>query len=159
MGLLKKIHREKSGQKDHKSLSHAQEDWLSAKQDSSNDRVAPCQHLRDGLMTIFEDPWLTPIWILQEVFHARPASVCCGRWSAPAYMLATAAKLVGVDSDSQVRADLDVVPTPSMGRSAKTKSLQTLLLQFRGSHATDPRDMVYASDISEDDPTGPRRLT
>ncbi|KAK1596758.1 uncharacterized protein LY79DRAFT_544092 [Colletotrichum navitas] len=130
MGFLKKIHRETSGHKDHKSTSgsRAKEDWLSAEQDSSNGRIALCQLLRDGLMSLFEEPWFTRIWIVQEVFHTRAASVCCGRWSAPAHMLATGAILVGVKSSSQVGAVLDLVPIPSMGGSAKAKSLQALLL-------------------------------
>ncbi|KAK1976644.1 HET domain-containing protein [Colletotrichum cereale] len=159
MDFLKRLHREASGHKDQKGLGRVQEEWLSSQQDSGNDRAALCQLQRAGLMSLFEEPWFTRIWVLQEVSHARAASVCCGRWSVPAHMLATAATLVGVDPDPQCKAVLDLMPNPSTRRSAKTKSLHTLLRQFRGSRATEPRDMVYAmlgiaSDMPEGDPGG-----
>ncbi|KAK2049953.1 hypothetical protein LZ31DRAFT_590256 [Colletotrichum somersetense] len=74
-------------------------------------------------------------------------------------MLATAATLVQVDPGPQRRAVLDLIPKSS-GRTPKKKdSLHTLLLRFRESGATDPRDMVYAllgitSDIPKCDTKG-----
>ncbi|KAK1994346.1 HET domain-containing protein [Colletotrichum falcatum] len=160
MAFLKTLHRETTtGRKDRESLGRVQEQWLSAKQDLTNDRVALCQLQRDGLVSIFQEPWFTRVWILQEVSHARAASVCCGRWSVPAHVLSTAAALVGVDLDPERKAVLDLMPSPSTKRYARTKKLYNLLQEFRGRRATDPRDMVYAlagiaSDMPEGDPEG-----
>ncbi|KAK2058616.1 HET domain-containing protein [Colletotrichum caudatum] len=158
MGFLKKLHRETSGDKDQKALDRVQEDWLSAEQDASNDRAALCRLQRDGLMSLFEEPWFTRIWVVQEVSNARAASLCCGRWSVPAHMLATAATLVGVDPGPQRRNVLDLIPKSSARTPQKKESLHTLLLQFRESLATDPRDMVYALlGIASDIPKGDKR--
>ncbi|KDN71718.1 putative HET domain-containing protein [Colletotrichum sublineola] len=147
-------------QRPKESPGRAQEDWLSAEQDSTtSDRAALFRLQWDGLVSLFEEPWFTRVWNVQEVFNARAASVCCGRWSVPAHMLATAATLIGVDPGPQRKAMLDLMPNPSTRRPLKKKSLQDLLWRFRGSRATDPRDMVYAmlgvaSDIPEGDPRG-----
>ncbi|KAK2022003.1 HET domain-containing protein [Colletotrichum zoysiae] len=159
MGFLKKLHRATSGDKDQKALDRVQEDWLAAEQDASNDRAALCRLQRDGMVSLFEEPWFTRIWVVQEVSNARAASVCCGRWSVPAHLLATAATLVGVDPSPQRKAILDLMPKSSARRPDKKESLHALLLRYRGSRATDPRDMVYAllgiaSDIPEDDTMG-----
>ncbi|KAK2011798.1 hypothetical protein LZ32DRAFT_629248 [Colletotrichum eremochloae] len=151
MGFLKTLHRETSDNKDQKRAP--------AQDSTTSDRAALFRLQRDGLVSLFEEPWFTRVWNVQEVFNARAASVCCGRRSVPAHMLATAATLIGVDPGPQRKAVLDLMPNPSTRRPLKKKSLQDLLWRFRGSRATDPRDMVYAmlgvaSDIPEGDPRG-----
>lgn len=159
MDFLRALYRDSSRQKDAGDLSQAQENWLSAQQDAGIGRAALDDIRRQALTSLLEEPWFTRVWILQEVSHARAASVCCGRWTAPAHMLLSAATLVGVDPNPQCRAVLDLMPNPSTRRSAKTKTLHTLLREFRVSRASDPRDMVYAllgiaSDIPLSDPNG-----
>ncbi|WQF82327.1 Putative heterokaryon incompatibility [Colletotrichum destructivum] len=159
MDFLRALYRDTSRQKDAGDLSRAQENWLSAQQDTGIGRAALLDIRRQGLTSLLEEPWFTRVWILQEVSHARAASVCCGRWTVPAYMLSSAATLVGVDPSPQCRAVLDLMPNPFTRRSAKTKTLHTLLREFRVSRASDPRDMVYAllgiaSDIPLSDPNG-----
>ncbi|KAK1964846.1 hypothetical protein LY78DRAFT_682172 [Colletotrichum sublineola] len=124
------------------SPGRAQEDWLSAEQDSTtSDRAALFRLQRDGLVSLFEEPWFTRVWNVQEVFNARAASVCCGRWSVPAHMLATAATLIGVDPGPQRKAMLDLMPNPSTRRPLKKKNMVYAMLGV-------------ASDIPEGDPRG-----
>ncbi|KAK6225481.1 HET domain-containing protein [Colletotrichum tabaci] len=159
MDFLRALYRDTSRRKDAGDLSQAQENWLSTQQDTGSGRAALDDIRRQGLTSLLEEPWFTRVWILQEVSHARTASVCCGRWTAPAHMLSSAATLVGVDPSPQCRAVMDLMPNSFTRRSAKTKTLHTLLREFRMSRASDPRDMVYAllgiaSDITLGDPNG-----
>ncbi|KAK1671700.1 heterokaryon incompatibility protein-domain-containing protein [Colletotrichum godetiae] len=100
--------------------------------------------LRKGLEHLFEQPWFTRVWVLQEVSYARVALICCGHHSIPAYIFVEATRLAGIKLHDRQQALLDLMPSPSNKRSARKKSLYTLLVQFCTMQATDPRDMVYA---------------
>ncbi|PYH97913.1 hypothetical protein BO71DRAFT_416682 [Aspergillus ellipticus CBS 707.79] len=87
--------------------------------------------------------WSSRVWILQEVANARSAIVCSGQKSVSAYFFALAPSLIQVQPNSR---------TPWWSQN---RDLYILLIKFKESKASDPRDMVYAllgiaSDTHED---------
>ncbi|KAF4990336.1 hypothetical protein FDECE_14412 [Fusarium decemcellulare] len=111
-----------------------------------------------GLQSVLEKPWFKRVWILQEVAKAQRAVVHCSRGSINARSFALAPLLLGEVPEEQVQAVLDIMPGPSRQSSwwSERRNLGTLLWKFRGCHATDPRDRVYAllgiaSDITGDE--------
>jgi len=90
--------------------------------------------------------WFRRVWILQEVTSARAATVLCGWKKVSARTFALVPSLMGIQPDSHVKSVLDIIPGQSRAESwwSRSRDLHTLLLKFRGSQATDPRDKVFA---------------
>ncbi|KAJ3544456.1 hypothetical protein NM208_g3046 [Fusarium decemcellulare] len=99
-----------------------------------------------GLQSLLEKPWFKRIWILQEVAKAKRAVVYCNKGSINARSFALAPFLLGEKPDELCQAVLDIMPGPARQSSwwSERRNLCTLLWRFRGCHATDPRDRVYA---------------
>ncbi|KAK1491579.1 HET domain-containing protein [Colletotrichum tamarilloi] len=155
-GCLEELHKSWARQKSRDDLVQAQEQWSKIRQNSELDQAVLLDLQRKGLVSLLEETWFTRIWVLQEVSHARAASIYCGKWSVPAYMLNIAAKLVGVVPDTGCQAVLDLLPDSFTQRSPRKNVLLALLQKFQNSKASDPRDMVYAllaiaSDVSQSD--------
>jgi ankyrin repeat protein len=109
--------------------------------------------LRTGLERLLEHQWFTRIWVLQEIANARKASIVCGKKSASARTFAVIPALLRVEPNKQCRAVLDIMPGGSRNNSwwSKTRTLFTLLKQFRSSQATEQQDLIYALlNISSD---------
>ncbi|KAF2124667.1 HET-domain-containing protein, partial [Dothidotthia symphoricarpi CBS 119687] len=101
---------------------------------------------REGMDTLLSRPWFKRVWIIQEVANARSAKVVCGTKSISTHIFAIYPSLLDVEPESHCQAILDIMPGPARNSSwwIENRSLHTLLLKFRGSEATDPRDIVYA---------------
>jgi ankyrin repeat protein len=101
---------------------------------------------RRGLESIFRQPWFTRVWIIQEIANARSATIMCGTAVVSSRVFAAMPSLVGLDLDPHCQAILDIMPGPLRKYSwwAQNRDLHTLLLKFRWSKATDPRDAIYA---------------
>jgi ankyrin repeat protein len=102
--------------------------------------------LFNGLKSLLRQDWFRRVWIIQEVANARVAEVVCGNKSVSARTFAMIPSFVGIISDSHCQAVLDIMPGPSRESSwwAQKRDLQTLLIKFRNSKASDPRDHIYA---------------
>ncbi|CAI6336180.1 unnamed protein product [Periconia digitata] len=100
-----------------------------------------------GLRILLRQPWFERVWILQEVANAQRATILSGRKSIPAYFFTLAPLLVSVPVfPHHCQAVLDIMPGSSRNGSwwNESRDLRTLLQKFRGSKASDPRDLVYA---------------
>ncbi|CZR52932.1 uncharacterized protein PAC_02810 [Phialocephala subalpina] len=113
---------------------------------------------RNALESLFERSWFGRVWILQEVANARVAIVMCGIKSISARTFALVPSLLGVAPPFHCQSILDIMPGRSRQESwwSQKRDLQTLLLKFGKSVATDPRDNIYAllglsSDACESD--------
>ena len=105
------------------------------------------------LKSLLDRPWFRRIWVLQEIASARAALVVCGRQSVSARTFAQFPSLLNVHPDPRCQAVLDIMPGFSRKESwwNQNRNLHTLLVKFRQSEATDPRDIVYALlGISQD---------
>jgi hypothetical protein len=101
---------------------------------------------REGLTSLLDRSWFKRVWILQEVANARAAEVICGTKSVSARIFALIPSLMGITPDPHCQAVLDIMPGPSRKSSwwTQKRNLQTLLLKFGKSEASDPRDLIYA---------------
>lgn len=130
---------------------------------------------RNGLIQLLQRPWFERVWILQEVANARRAVVCVGDKVVASSVLALAPAMFDIDRGRSkhiftttstlaiedlrrswhFQAVLDIMPGPLRRRSwwGERRDLYTLLWKFRGSQASEPRDMIYALlGISSDGP-------
>ncbi|RAQ44938.1 hypothetical protein AFGD_008315 [Aspergillus flavus] len=100
----------------------------------------------EGINLLLDRPWFYRVWILQEVANARTAVVLSGNRSVSTRIFALAPFLIGVKPEPHCQAVLDIMPGASRNNSwwSQKRGLYTLLLKFRGSKATDPRDMIFA---------------
>jgi ankyrin repeat protein len=103
------------------------------------------QH-RSGLNHLLRQSWFNRVWIIQEVAKARSAQVLCGTRSASASDIAMLPLILGVEPDTHCQAILDIMPGASRKQSwwSQSRDLYTLLLKFRKSQASDPRDAIFA---------------
>jgi ankyrin repeat protein len=101
---------------------------------------------RRGLQSIFNEPWFTRVWIIQEIANARSATIMYGKATVSSWIFAAMPSLVGMELDSYRQAILDIMPGPLRKHSwwAENRELRTLLLKFRWSKSSDPRDAIYA---------------
>jgi ankyrin repeat protein len=101
---------------------------------------------QEGLTELLTRSWFDRVWIIQEVVNARAAKVTCGTKSVSARIFALSPFLVGLSPNPHCQAILDVMPGPTRKYSwwTQNQDLYTLLLKFRGSEASDPRDKIYA---------------
>ncbi|KAI0913990.1 heterokaryon incompatibility protein-domain-containing protein [Ustulina deusta] len=121
--------------------------WEMAQDDPQLDYSAtPRDVQRKGLEELLERPWFRRVWILQEVANARSASVYCGTTSIPAHIFAMAPTFLGVDLDGHTAAVFGLMPTYSGQGSRKLRdgTFCSILLDFRQSEASDPRDRIFA---------------
>lgn len=97
---------------------------------------------------LLERPWFRRVWIIQEVFSAKVATVGCGWNTLPTRTFLLIPKLLGLDDtvDKHVQAVLEIMPGYLRQRSwhSQRPTLHTLIRKFVSCEATDPRDRVYA---------------
>lgn len=91
-------------------------------------------------------PWFRRVWILQEVAAGRKAIIMCGRSSVSTRIFAFVPSIIGFRIQEHFQAVLDIMPGQSRQLSwwGERQDLQTLLLKFAASEATDERDKIYA---------------
>ncbi|KAH8163714.1 hypothetical protein CIB48_g4532 [Xylaria polymorpha] len=101
-----------------------------------------------GLQELLERPWFRRVWILQEVANARKASLYCGRASILVPIFALSPGLLKVSLNNHLEAVFELMPTLTYSRTIPRKAghgaLWPILVAFRGSEATDPRDKIFA---------------
>ena len=99
-----------------------------------------------SLRSLLQRAWFRRVWILQEVANARVAEVVCGRKSVSARIFSLVPAFVGIVPDPHSQAVLDIMPGHSRESSwwAQKRDLQTLLVKFGKSEASDPRDHIFA---------------
>ncbi|KAF2730272.1 HET-domain-containing protein [Polyplosphaeria fusca] len=120
--------------------------WLSVQPDlmRRHSDLGTLQH--KGLDLLLHRPWFERVWILQEVANAKRAVVCSGSRFISARLFALAPLLLQMRPEHHCQAVLDIMPGPSRKDSwwSKSRDLYALLLNFRESKASNPRDIVYA---------------
>ncbi|RYN54111.1 hypothetical protein AA0119_g6247 [Alternaria tenuissima] len=123
----------------HWNLAKWKELWLSVPKDSDSE-------LYDGLILLLSRPWFKRVWILQEIANAKKASILCGTKSVRAHTLALAPSLIGIKPERHCQAVLDIMPGQLREETwwSESRDLYNLLLKFKESEASDPRDKVYA---------------
>ncbi|KAF2133115.1 HET-domain-containing protein, partial [Dothidotthia symphoricarpi CBS 119687] len=100
--------------------------------------------LHEGLKTLLDHPWFKRVWIIQEVALARSAIIVCGAESVSTGIFAVVPSLMGMTPDPHCQAILAIMPGPTRERSWSFQDLRTLLLAFKESKSTEPRDAIYA---------------
>ncbi|OAL54541.1 HET-domain-containing protein, partial [Pyrenochaeta sp. DS3sAY3a] len=110
------------------------------------DRIKEKPSRKDGLTHLLRHPWFNRVWIIQEVAKARSAQVLCGTRSASASDIAMLPLILGIEPNTHCQSILDIMPGSSRKKSwwSQSRELYTLLLKFRKSQATDPRDAIFA---------------
>jgi hypothetical protein len=100
----------------------------------------------DSLELLFRRSWFRRVWIIQEVANARAAIVVCGAKSVSARTFALVPSLMGIEPNPHCQSILDIMPGRSREKSwwSQKRDLQTLLVKFAKSDASDPRDKIYA---------------
>ncbi|KAM7219817.1 Heterokaryon incompatibility protein (HET) domain containing protein [Rhypophila decipiens] len=103
----------------------------------SNFHVRRCA----AAMDLLEWPWFRRVWIIQEVFNAKIATVGCGLNSLPTRTFVLIPKLLGLGTSV-----LEIMPGYLRQQSwhSQRPTLHTLLRKFASCEATDLRDKVYA---------------
>ncbi|KAM0132205.1 hypothetical protein ACHAPC_002985 [Botrytis cinerea] len=129
------------------SLSWHSAEWkdkASGWVDENNEHLSNmCEQMR----LLLDRPWFRRIWILQEVANARRTmTVHCGSISIPATIFSQFPALIALNPTVHCQSVLDIMPGISRNESwwAQGQKLQTLLIKFRESEATDDRDKIYA---------------
>jgi ankyrin repeat protein len=103
--------------------------------------------LVEGLQSLLRRNWFKRVWIIQETAKAQDAEIVCGGKSVSASILALTISLLKITPDPHCQPILDIMPGPLRNSSswwAKKPDLYTMLVKFRKSEATDPRDSIYA---------------
>ncbi|KAF2186451.1 HET-domain-containing protein [Zopfia rhizophila CBS 207.26] len=149
MDSLKRLHEEsiKYTCKDWKLTDKRWIDlWLAVQPILRSQHLGLVTRQHAGMESLLERPWFKRVWILQEVANARAAVVCSGAKSVSARIFALGPLLIGVQPEPHCQAVLDIMPGPSRNDSwwSQKRDLYTLLLKFKGSKASDQRDMIYA---------------
>lgn len=101
---------------------------------------------RRALIDILMLPWFQRVWILQEVASARRATLYCGTKAVPSRGFSLLPLLLEFEPDTHTQAVLDILPGYRRKETwwGEAQNLKTLLLKFKDSQATDPRDKIYA---------------
>ncbi|KAF7920231.1 uncharacterized protein EAE97_011572 [Botrytis byssoidea] len=135
-----------------KRLRKASLGWNSAEwKDKANGWVDENnEHLensREQMRLILQRPWFRRIWILQEVANARRATtVHCGNRSITVTIFSQFPALIALTPAVHCQSVLDIMPGILRKETwwRQGQKLQTLLVKFRESEATDDRDKIYA---------------
>lgn len=133
------------------------EEWVSLSDELGGMQTELNNRRRNALAKILTRPWFERVWILQEVFSAKRASVICGWKMVPTETFVMMPRLMGINPGVHVESVLDIMPGCLRRYSWRSEEpdLRTLLRRFRASKATDPRDKIYAllgmsSDVLSD---------
>lgn len=102
----------------------------------------PCQ----GLTILLSRSWFRRVWILQEVANAKSAIVCCGDQAIAANIFAIAPIIFGIEPSVHCQSVIDIMPGPWRQTSwwSEKPCLYNLLLKFKETKASEPRDLIYA---------------
>ncbi len=130
-----------------KFLEEQRQERATSGPSSRANKLTPADKMRHkGLRELLQRPWFKRVWVIQEVAKARSAQVLCGTNSISAPNFAMIPQLIEVTPDPHCQAILDIMPgfTRKFSWWKETRDLHTLLLKFKGSEASEPRDSIYA---------------
>ncbi|EAA29804.3 HET-domain-containing protein [Neurospora crassa] len=101
---------------------------------------------RNALKEILDRPWFRRVWILQEVASTNKAMILCGSKAMSSQGFGLLPFLLGFEPHSHIEAVLDILPGFRRKESwwGEKQTLETLLLKFGTSKASDHRDNIYA---------------
>ncbi|KAK1778528.1 heterokaryon incompatibility protein-domain-containing protein [Copromyces sp. CBS 386.78] len=101
---------------------------------------------RNSLQEILNRPWFRRVWIIQEAASASRATILCGSKALSSQGFSLLPYLLGLELDSSTQAILDILPSYRRQKTwwGEKNNLETLLMKFSASEATDPRDKIYA---------------
>jgi ankyrin repeat protein len=99
-----------------------------------------------GVLDLLKRPWFRRVWVLQEVANARVATIVCGDKAVSARTFGLVPSFLGMTLDPHIQAVLEVMPGVLRRESwySTKPTLYTLLLKFRDSQASQPRDKIFA---------------
>lgn len=117
--------------------------WSAVAHELSVDQV---ELLAEGVQSLLCRDWFNRVWIIQEVANAEIAEVVCGSKSVSASVFTLTLSLLKITPHPHCQSILDIMPGALRNSSwwANQRDLYTLLVKFRESKATDPRDSIYA---------------
>lgn len=122
--------------------------WLGSPQKAALDRRLDATRQGAALQMLFSHPWFDRVWVIQEVFKARQASIHCAGCSvsARAFALIPVINTKPANWTSHHQAVLDAMPGPDRQSLWRREdlSLSVLLHRFRASKARFNVDKIYA---------------
>ncbi|KAI9686437.1 MAG: hypothetical protein M1822_003784 [Bathelium mastoideum] len=115
---------------------------------------------KHAFLRLFERPWFSRIWIIQEVTAARRATVQCGKLQIPLNVLIRFGEYFKFSGAGNSKWNMEesriLAPIIALAGTMKSKAntrLLTCLFESYVHKATDPRDKIYAV-LSRVLPTG-----
>lgn len=120
--------------------------WMHSQPGSGDIIAHEYAEFQKAMELILRRPWFRRIWILQEIANAQVATIVCGKKSVSARIFAQVPSILELQPELHPQAVLDIMPGLSRKESwwGQDRNLHTLLMKFRGSEATDERDIIYA---------------
>ncbi|CRK31969.1 hypothetical protein BN1708_005607 [Verticillium longisporum] len=119
--------------------------------------------LRDALREVLARKWFERVWVIQEAYSAKTATVVCGYSAVRSRAFALMPAAMGIYPGLHQQALLAAMPGPLrwQNKEPESRNLKTLLQLFGGCKASDERDNIYAlpgiaSDASQDGVLQPR---
>ncbi|PHH66170.1 hypothetical protein CDD81_233 [Ophiocordyceps australis] len=141
----------------HVNDSHWKDIWNETQPSNHEEILTLRKKQHDGLIFLLEKPWFQRVWIVQEVFNARRATIGCNRGLVKADVFSLAPMLLEIEPHAHCQAIIESMPGPYRNsRLAEKPTLVSLLWKFRGQEATDNRDKIYALlDLARHTPEKP----
>lgn len=101
---------------------------------------------RKALQEMLTRSWFRRVWILQEVASASRATLLCGSKAVSSQCFSLLPTVLELKISSHTQAVLDIFPCYRRKETwwGEKQNLETLLLKFGTSEATDHRDNIYA---------------
>ncbi|KAM0279964.1 hypothetical protein ACHAQH_004293 [Verticillium albo-atrum] len=101
--------------------------WAALVEGGGGTQTRPYGVMRDALQGILARPWFERIWVIQEAYSARRATVVCGRRSVASRAFAVVPGFMNVDTGSHLQALLAAMPGPlrSQEGQAESRDLKT----------------------------------
>lgn len=112
------------------------------------------RHMFRALERLLRAPWFKRVWIIQEIASAKSGVILCSQKGrtvsipVPAFaILPSLMAKTGLKTPSHTQAILDIMPVEGPRRRGwwtDRHDLEMLLVKFRDSESTEPRDFIYA---------------
>lgn len=126
-----------------------------------SNRTCPLAEITHALTRILGRQWFSRIWVLQEAAAAKSATIACGRNRVHSRTFVLMPLILNVKCREGQQARLELMPGILRGtwdcfkhldriqseptpESSYDRDLGLLLRKFGRSHASDPRDIIYA---------------
>lgn len=131
--------------------AHRAQGWIDSWIKLTADETGPYKEeltavRRNSLQEMLSRAWFRRVWILQEVASAKRATILCGSKAIPSRGFSLLPFLLDLNPEEHIQAVLDILPGYRRKETwwGKKQNLETLLVKFGTSKATDHRDNIYA---------------